>query len=121
MADNYIVTETEKGKINILDDVIAVMVGAAITEVEGVAGPGIHSAAADIVEVIGKKNLSKGVKITLEADRIIVDVLVIVAFGCVVTDVAEKVQNAIANAIESMTGFPSTVNVHVSGVSFKKA
>ncbi len=119
MADNYISTETEKGKINISEDVIAVMVGAAITEVEGVDGLA-NTVGNDILDLIGKKSLAKGVKITLADDHMIVDVLILVAFGCVVTDIAAKVQNAVSNAIEAMTGLSPVVNVHVSGVSFPK-
>lgn len=119
MADNYISTETEKGKINISEDVIAVMVGAAITEVEGVDGLA-NAVGNDILEFIGKRTLSKGVKVTLQDDHITIDVLIMVTFGCVITDVAKKVQNSVAGAIEAMTGLSPTVNVHVSGVSFPK-
>ena len=119
MADNYISTETEIGRINISEDVIAVMVGAAITEVEGVDGLA-NTVGNDIMDLIGKKNLAKGVKITIADDHVIIDVLILVAFGCVVTDVAAKVQNAVSNAIEAMTGLSPVVNVHVSGVSFPK-
>ncbi len=119
MADNYITTETEKGKINISEDVIAVMVGAAITEVDGVDGLA-NTVGNDILEFIGKKNLAKGVKVTLTDEHITVDVLIMVVFGCVITDVAKKVQLAVSNALEAMTGLSSVVNVHVSGVSFPK-
>jgi len=119
MADNYISTETEKGKINISEEVISVMVGAAITEVDGVDGLA-NTVGNDILDFIGKKNLSKGVKVTLLDDHITIDVLILVTFGCVIADVAAKVQNAVAGAIEAMTGLSPTVNVHVSGVSFPK-
>ena len=120
MADNYITTETEKGKINISEDVIAVMVGAAITEVEGVDGLA-NTVGNDILEFIGKKNLAKGVKVTLQEDQIIVDVLIMVTFGCVITEVAKKVQLSVSNALEAMTGLTPIVNVHVSGVTFPKS
>jgi Uncharacterized protein conserved in bacteria len=120
MPDNYISTETEKGKINISEDVIAVMVTAAITEVEGVAGLS-NTVGNDILEFIGKKNLSKGVKVTLLDEGITIDVLILVTFGCVITEVASKVQLAVSNAIDAMTGLSPTVNVHVSGVAFPKA
>ncbi|MBP8640966.1 MAG: Asp23/Gls24 family envelope stress response protein [Oscillospiraceae bacterium] len=119
MADNYITTENEKGKINISEEVIAVMVGAAITEVEGVDGLA-NTVGNDILDLIGKKSLAKGVKITLTEEHMVIDVLIMVVFGCVITDVASKVQNAVSNAIESMTGVTPIVNVHVSGVSFPK-
>ncbi|MGI5986194.1 MAG: Asp23/Gls24 family envelope stress response protein, partial [Oscillospiraceae bacterium] len=115
MADNYITTETEKGKVSISEDVIVVMVGAAITEVDGVDGLA-NTVGNDILEFIGKKNLAKGVKVTLQEDHITVDVLIMVTFGCVITEVAAKVQQAVSNAIEAMTGLSPTVNVHVSGV-----
>lgn len=120
MADNYITTETEKGKINISEDVIAVMVGAAITEVEGVDGLA-NTVGNDILEFIGKKSLAKGVKVTLQEEHIMVDVLIMVTFGCVITEVARKVQLAVSNALEAMTGLTPTVNVHVSGVTFPKS
>lgn len=119
MPDNYIPTETDQGKISISEEVIAVMVGAAIAEVEGVEGLA-NTVGTDILDFIGKKNLPKGVKVTLLEDNITVDVLVMVSFGCVITDVAKKVQAAVANAVEAMTGLSSTVNVHVSGISFPK-
>jgi len=119
MPDNYITTETEKGKISISEDVIAVMVAAAISEVEGVDGLG-NTVGDDILEFIGKRSLAKGIKVTLLDDHITIDVLVMVAFGCVITDVAQKVQLAVLNALEAMTGLSPTVNVHVSGVSFPK-
>jgi len=119
MPDNYITTETEKGKISISEDVLAVMVAAAISEVEGVDGLG-NTVGDDILEFIGKRSLAKGIKVTLLDDHITIDVLVMVAFGCVITDVAQKVQLAVSNALEAMTGLSPTVNVHVSGVSFPK-
>ena len=119
MADNYINTETEKGKINISEDVIAVMVGAAVMEVEGVDGLA-NTVGNDILDLIGKKSLAKGVKISFAEEKMVIDVLILVTFGCVITDVAKKVQNAVSNAVEAMTGISPMVNVHVSGVSFPK-
>lgn len=120
MADNYITTETENGNINISDDVIAVLVGAAITEVDGVTGLA-NTVGSEILELIGKKTLSKGVKVAIEDECIVVDILIMVNFGCVVAEVARKVQVSVSNALESMTGLGCRVNVHVSGVSFKGA
>ena len=38
MPENYITSQTEKGNISISEDVIHVMVNAAVSEIEGVAG-----------------------------------------------------------------------------------
>ncbi len=118
MADNYMTTETEKGNINISEDVIASMVSAAISEVEGVSGLS-NTVGSDILDFIGKRTLNKGVKVSFDNDMITVDVLIVVSFGSVITEVAKNVQLAVSNALESMAGFSPIVNVHVSGVSFK--
>lgn len=120
MADNYITTVTENGKVCISEDVIAVMVRAAIMEVEGVSDLA-NTVGTDILEFIGVRTLSKGVKIVMDGDNLTADVLIMVDFGRVVTEVAENVQTAVTNALEAMTGITPTVNVHVSGVSFKTA
>lgn len=119
MADNYITTATEKGNICISEDVIATIVGAAIMEIDGVDGLA-YTVGDDIMEFIGRKNLAKGVKVSFEDDKITVDILLMVDFGCVVTEVAQNVQASVSNALESMTGLSPVVNVHVSGVSFPK-
>ena len=43
-----------------------------------------------------------------------------IRYGYAIPEVAEKIQNAVSGAIESMTGFPvKAVNVHVGGVCFQ--
>ncbi|NLV85718.1 MAG: Asp23/Gls24 family envelope stress response protein [Clostridiales bacterium] len=119
MADSYITTVTEKGSIKISEDVIAVMVGAAVAEVDGVGGL-TNTVGNEILDLIGKRTLSKGIKVTLEDESITVDVLIMVSFGGVVTEIAKNVQKAVTSALEAMTGLTPEVNVHVSGVSFPK-
>lgn len=118
MADNYITTVTEKGDISISEDVIAGLVGAALSEVEGVVGVA-NTVGSDIMDLIGKRTLTKGVKVSNTEEGVVVDVLIMVNYGCVVTKVAESVQNAVSGALADMSGITPKVNVHVSGVSFK--
>ena len=119
MPDNYMTTVTEKGTINIAEDVIDVMVAAAIAEVDGVVDVA-NTVGNEILDLI-MRTLSKGVKVSFEGEAISIDVLIMVAFGCVVSEVARNVQLAVLNALESMTGQTAKVNVHVSGVSFPKS
>ena len=119
MAENYITCQDEKGNVNISEDVIAVMAAAALAEVDGVAGMA-NTIGDELADFLGKKNIAKGIKLQLEEDRIIIDVLIMVRFGCNVTAVAGKVQEEIASAVEAMTGMKPTVNVHVTGVAFDK-
>ena len=119
MPDNYIITEVEKGTIHISEDVIATVVGAALAECDGVAGLA-STVGGDLTELLGKKSVSKGIKITFEDGKILVDVIILVHFGSNIVSVAKKVQEKIVSELESMTGLSSEVNVRVSGVTFDK-
>ena len=119
MAENkqYVTQIQENGSVLISEDVITTIVVHAIEEVEGVVGLNAKPGA-DIVEMIGKKNWGKGLKITIgEEDVITVDCNITVAYGQSVVTVAKAVQEAVTGAVESMTGIKvSGVNVNVCGI-----
>ena len=120
MNDNYITCREENGSINISDDVIYSIVKAAITEVEGVAGLA-NTAGTELAELLGLKTVSKGVKVQLDDDQVVVDAIINVAYGCNIVKVAQEVQEKVTGAIQAITGFGCpAVNVHVSGISFDK-
>ena len=102
--------KTEQEGIQISNDVIAVIAGVAVSEVNGVAG---------ITEVLsGKKNLAKGIKVDATETEAKIDVNIIVEYGSRIPDVAFEIQNRVKKAVESMTGLKvEEVNVHVQGVS----
>ncbi len=120
MGETYISCREEKGSINISEDVISSMVRAAVAEVEGVAGLS-NTAGAEIAELIGLKTVTKGVKVQLNDDRIVVDTIITVQYGCKIVEVARNVQEKVLAVIQSTTGFDKAeVNVHVSGIAFEK-
>ena len=93
MADNkqYINQTQENGNIMISEDVISTIVTHAVSEVEGVISlsgkPG-----ADIVELIGKKNWGKGLKVIIAEDNaIFIDCNIVIAYGQNVVSVASAV------------------------------
>lgn len=112
----YITCQDEKGSVNISEDVVAVVVGAAISEAEGVAG--LASSAG--IEFFGKKNTTRGIKVQFEGEKILLDIPITVRYGFAIADVAKKAQDAVTSAVESMIGFTPVVNIHVSGVAFEK-
>jgi len=120
--DNKLIEEKqitrEKGTVRIADDVVAIIAGLAATEVEGVAGMS-GGIAGGIAEMLGRKNLSKGVKVEVGETEAAIDIFVIVDFGVRIPDVALKIQDNVKRAIETMTGLTVVeINVHVQGVSF---
>ena len=119
MPENYVTNQTEKGNISISEDVIHVIVSAAIKEIEGVAAL-TSPTSTDIGEILGLKNATRGVKISSEDGEAVVDIVILVRDGYGVTVVAKKVQEQVAANVESMTGLKVRVNVHVTGISFDK-
>jgi uncharacterized alkaline shock family protein YloU len=121
MGENkeYLTHPDEKGSINISDEVVAAIAANAALEVEGVAGLPT-SLGKDIAEMLGRRNLSRGVKLLAEEDGITLDICINVAYGVSVSEVAKAVQAGITAAVESTTGFSvKAVNVHVCGIAFE--
>lgn len=119
MAENkqYITQKQENGTVLISEDVIATIATHAIDEVEGVVGLNVKPGA-DIIEMIGKKNWGKGLKITIgEDETLCVDCNITVGYGYSVVTVAKSVQEAVTTAVESMAGVTiAAVNVNVCGI-----
>ena len=119
MAENkqYINQTLENGNVMISEDVIVSIVNLAISEVEGLAGLSAKPVA-EIVDMIGKKNWGKGLKVSINDDETIsVDCNINVKYGQSVVDVAKAAQEAIISALDSMTGIKtSAVNVNVCGI-----
>jgi uncharacterized alkaline shock family protein YloU len=110
---------TDIGTIQIAPEVIEVIAGLATIEVEGVAGMS-GGFAGGIVELLGRKNLSKGVKVEVGQREAAVDVSIIVEYGNRIPEIASEIQRNVKRSIEMMTGLHVVeVNVHIHDVHFK--
>lgn len=117
MTDNRSLP-SELGMIRIADEVVSIVSGLAATEVDGVASMS-GGIAGGIAEALGRKNLSKGVKVEVGEEEAAIDLFMIVRYGSRIPDVAWRVQENVKKAVEEMTGLKVVkVNVHVQGVSF---
>ena len=110
--------KTDNEGIQISSDVVAVIAGVAVSEVQGVSGMS-GGFAGGITEVLsGKKNLAKGIKVEINEDTARIDVNIIVEYGSRIPDVAFEIQNRVKKSVENMTGLKvEEVNVHVQGVN----
>lgn len=108
----YVVRPDEKGSINISEDVVAAIAVSAAMEVDGVGEFSPNAAGR-------KKNAVKGVKLTIDGNNVVVDLQIMVKYGLPIPTVAQNVQEAVFNAIESMTELKvRQVNVRINGVAF---
>ena len=90
--------KTENEGIQISNDVVAVIAGVAVSEVQGVSGMS-GGFAGGITEVLsGKKNLAKGIKVEINEDVAKIDVNIIVEYGSRIPDVAFEIQNRVKKA-----------------------
>jgi len=106
----------DNGNIKISDEVISTIATIAVSEVNGVIGMG-GSFTGDIVEKFGKKTLTKGVKITMDNDEVILDLNVILKYGVRIPEIAWNIQENVKKSVESMTGLNVIkVNVRVVGI-----
>lgn len=105
-----------KNDIQITEDVVSVIAGIAMKDIEGVAKVATGFAGG-ISEAFGKKNLGKGVKVEINEKEVKIDVSIIVKYGVKIPEVATRIQQKITADVESMTGFKVvSVNVKVQGV-----
>ena len=105
-----------KNDIQITEDVVSVIAGIAMKDIEGVAKVAAGFAGG-ISEAFGKKNLGKGVKVEINEKEVKNDVSIIVKYGAKIPEVATRIQEKITADVESMTGFKVvSVNVKVQGV-----
>ncbi|MBQ7792003.1 MAG: Asp23/Gls24 family envelope stress response protein, partial [Clostridia bacterium] len=113
-----ILTNDKKGEIKVSSEVISVISGMAVNEIEGVAS---------LVEdpestVYSKKMLSKGVSVETKNDEMTVSLNIVVKYGYNINEVAREVQLKVKDALENMLGLRmKSVNVIVAGVDFTEA
>jgi uncharacterized alkaline shock family protein YloU len=105
------------GSLKISEDVISTVAKLTINEINGV-----HSLApssASVMEIVAKTGATKSIKIDLNGDVAQIDISVILKSGHKIKDVAERIQTAVKDAVQNMTGVAvSKVNIYVAGVKF---
>jgi Uncharacterized protein conserved in bacteria len=113
--------EIDLGIVKISDEVVAVIAGLATTEIKGIVGMSA-SLVGGITQILaGKKNLSKGVKVSVGENSAAIDLYVVVEYGVRIPDIAVEAQENVKKAVESMTGLNvSAVNIHVQNVMIPK-
>lgn len=116
--NNYVLEEgINLGTVKIADDVVAMIAGLACMEVEGV-GAMAGNVGNELLDKVGVKSLTKGVKVYVTGKKVKTDVALLVEYGYNIPAVSQKVQDRVKSAIENMTGLEVTdVNVRIAGVN----
>lgn len=120
MSENkgYVSRCDELGNVHISEEVLAAIAAAAAMEVKGVSGL-TANLGSDIAELLGKKNLAKGVHIHTDEEKVGVDLSIMLTYGHTIPEVGKNVQENVKSALESFTGLEvSGINVSVAGIVF---
>ena len=116
----YTLENGNMGQVQIADEVVAIIAGLAATEVEGVASMA-GNITNELVSKLGKKSLSKGIRVKVEDGIVNVNVALNIAYGYSVPKTCKKVQEKVKAAIENMTGLKvEKVDIQIANVSISK-
>jgi len=107
----------ELGVIEITDEVLSILAGITAIECYGIVGMASKRATDGLVELLGRDNLSRGVRVHTQGDEIIIDIFIIVEYGISIAAVAKNVIDTVKYNVETLTGLKvNKVNITVEGV-----
>lgn len=79
------------------------------------------SGSKSVGELLGRKNITKGVKVEVGTEEVAIDIYILVLYGYRIQDVAAEIQQNVRSAVENMTGLRVVeVNVYVQGIEMEK-
>ncbi|NLB33085.1 MAG: Asp23/Gls24 family envelope stress response protein [Tissierellia bacterium] len=106
----------EFGQVKISDDVVIIIAGIAASTVKGV-NTTRTGVAEGITNLFSKNNYSKGIKVEINENTVVLDIFINVEYGYKINEVAREVQMSVKKEIETMTDLQvAAVNVHVLNI-----
>jgi len=114
---SYPSEKNSMGTIRYNEEVLKTMISMALSGIDGIAGLEGRSAAG----ILSRKNSSHLNKITVEENRVCIDVSIAARYGLPLRETAKTVQERIKSTIESMTDLNvGAVNIVISGLDFSE-
>lgn len=112
------VEEKDSGKIRISDEVIKTVARLAAAEVKGVYDLR-GSISEDVNEKLGRKKLTKGIKVNFQENRAHLSINVKIHYGYKIPEICYKIQEKVKSSIETMTDLTvESVDVYIQGINF---
>jgi uncharacterized alkaline shock family protein YloU len=105
------------GVIDISEEVISTIAGAAAIECYGLVGMASRKITDGFVDLLGRENLARGVVVSIKENEVVIDLYIVVGYGVKISEVASNVMERVRYSTEKLTGLNvSQVNVNVQGV-----
>lgn len=113
MKGSYL--NTHMGNITIDKEVIAQYAGIVAMECFGIVGMGIT--VKDVVKLLKRDNVTKGITVTVNNNKLTLDFHVIVSYGVSISAVTDNLINNVKYKVEEFTGMEiEHINIMVEGV-----
>ncbi len=108
---------TGLGTVEITSEVLSTLAGLLTMECYGVVGMAAKRKTDGIVELLGRDNFSRGVKLSVQENEINVDLYIMTEYGTPLSTIAKNVMDAVKNGLEQWTGLTvRAVNVTIESI-----
>ena len=105
---------TDLGVVTVSDEVIVQVAGYAALNCYGIVGMASKRSTDGIVQLMGRENLGRGVRVRPSGEKVDVDLFIIVEYGISISAVAASIIETVKYQVEHLTGIPvGRVNVCV--------
>lgn len=105
------------GNVVIDNEVIAKYAGSAAVECFGVVGMASYNVKDGIVKLLKRDNITHGVNVIFEEDKLLIALHIIVAYGVSISAVADNLMSNVKYKVEEFTGVQvSKIRIIVEGV-----
>jgi len=105
------------GAVVVTDKAIADIVGWTVLECYGVVGMASPNLVRGVGTLLSRDKLHQGIRVTQDAERIHVDLFLIVEYGLNVAEVAGNVRSQVTYNVKKATGRQvAEIHIHVQGV-----
>lgn len=107
----------ELGAVKIDTQVIAQYAGSSAVESFGIVGMAAVNMKDGISRLLKRDSLSRGVNISVEDNKITIELHIIVSYGVSISAVAENLMSSVKYKVEEFTGMEvEKLNIYVEGV-----
>ena len=109
--------QTGLGVVTVNEEVLLKVAGYTALECYGIVGMAAKRTTDGFVQLMGRENLGRGVRIRAAADSVDVDLFIIVEYGVSISTVAANIIDTVKYRIEHLTGVKvGSVNVCVEDI-----
>jgi uncharacterized alkaline shock family protein YloU len=118
MSKNDYIEDVNNANIKISKDVLLSIITKEISSIEGVE---LLNTGGGIADIISRRNASKGIKIEVNDNDVIIDLFISSRYGDKLNEVGFDVQKKVKDSIEMMTDLNiKEINVHIEELKFEK-